>query len=99
MGGEKKTGRVEGRSKCEEVEVFSKGRHMPDHLSRRKDITLFASIVPLCAKTINYRLASATRYLQSSNFTRVKQTGTCANHETDLVKAGNMAHVIIWLPV
>ena len=53
MGGEKKTGRVEGRSEREEVEVSSKERHVPDHLPRRKDITLFASIVPLCAETIN----------------------------------------------
>ena len=53
VGGEKKTGRAEGRLECEEVEVSSKERHVPDHLLCHKDITLFASIVPLCAETIN----------------------------------------------
>ena len=33
--------------------VSSEGGHVPDLLSRRKDITLFASIVPFYAETLN----------------------------------------------
>ena len=32
--------------------MSSREEHVPDHLSRRKDITLFASIVPYSAETI-----------------------------------------------
>ena len=50
--GKRKTGRAEGRPERAEVVVSSKAGHVPDHLSRRKDISLFAPIVPFYAETI-----------------------------------------------
>jgi hypothetical protein len=47
-----KNRRRKGRREREEVVVSSREAHVPDHLSRRKDITLFAPIVPHCAETI-----------------------------------------------
>ena len=84
--GKIKTGRAEGRSKREEVEVSSKERHVPDHLSRRKDITLFASIVPLCAETINLSLPSiAGLHLENTHLTVMEaneRTRTCYQTKT-----------------
>ena len=51
--GKRKKDEAEGRSEREEVEVCSQVGHVPDYLSRRKVITLFASIVPPCAETTN----------------------------------------------
>ena len=52
--GKRKTREAEGRLLCEEVEVSSKEKHVPDYSSRRKDISLFASIVPPFAETLKY---------------------------------------------
>ena len=44
---------VGGRPDSEEMGVSSKEEHVPDYLSRRKDIILFAPIVPHFAETLN----------------------------------------------
>ena len=53
VGGEKE--KREGRRETgeEEMVVFSEGRHVPDHIPRRKDISLFASIMLPFAETGN----------------------------------------------
>ena len=50
--GEKK-GEAGGRPDSEEMAVSSREEHVPDYLSRRKDIILFAPIVPHFAETLN----------------------------------------------
>ena len=52
--GEKK-GEAEGRPDSEEMAVSSREEHVPDYLSRCKDIILFAPIVPHFAETLNIR--------------------------------------------
>ena len=42
-----------GRPDIEEMGVSSKEEHVPDYLSRRKDIILFAPIVPHFSETLN----------------------------------------------
>ena len=49
--GEKK-GEAGGRPDSEEMAVSSREEHVPDYLSRRKDIILFAPIVPHFAETL-----------------------------------------------
>ena len=55
------------------VVVSSEEEHVPDHLSCRKDITLFASIVPLSAETPKLRLDSSST-MAMTNFEAVIRT-------------------------
>ena len=46
----------------EEVKVSSRGGHMPDHFSCRKDLTLFAGIIPPYAETPNFPYLCKTSF-------------------------------------
>ena len=57
--GEKK-GEAGGRPDSEEMAVSSREEHVPDYLSRRKDIILFAPIVPHFAETLKLDALGST---------------------------------------
>ena len=76
----RKNGKAGGRPESEEVVVSSEEGHMPDPLSCREDVTLFAPIVPLCAETLKTRIIRLTAGMRAR--------GTEVNEKQTTVRPG-----------
>ena len=53
--------------------VSSREAHVPDHLSCREDITLFAPIIPLSAEAIKRRELASGRFLKENDDQRAER--------------------------